>query len=333
MPIRQCAGRMRQREVGAGTARFPADYVPNIVRLDFVPLHRTAIEAVCGTERQGPFMQIAITVLAHNEERRIGACLASLPLDDAEVTATVVVNGSSDRTADIVRDHASRGVRLVEYTEAGKARSWNRFVLDTASDADVFVFVDGDAVLAPGSVGALSDCLVRHPQANAAAALPLNGRSMAFYQRSMSATQGFFGDCYALSGRFVQAIRDHGVRLPDDLVGDDSLVNALANTDLGADRDFRKGAVVQCLGAGFYCEPNPITPAGLRRQMKRMETYALRHFQNRILSDIMRNEGARMIPARLASVYGLYLDRLRPRLNPLWFEFDRRALAQIRAAA
>jgi glycosyltransferase involved in cell wall biosynthesis len=278
-------------------------------------------------------MDKLIAILAHNEERRIGACLASLPLDDAEVSATVVVNGSSDRTADIVREFEPRGVRLVEYAEPGKARSWNRFVLDEAPEADVFVFVDGDAVLAPGSVGALADCLARHPEANAAAALPLNGRSMAFYQRSMMNNQGFFGDCYALSGAFVRAMRDSGVRLPDDLVGDDSLVNALANTDLGADRDFRKGAVVQCLGAGFYCEPNPITPAGLRRQMKRMESYALRHFQNRILSDIMQNEGARMIPTRLADVYDLYLDRLRPRLNPLWFEFDRRALARIRAAA
>ena len=264
-------------------------------------------------------MQTAIIVLAHNEERRIAACLASLPLDDAGVGVTVVVNGSSDATADIVRTYAARGVELVEYAEGGKARSWNRFVLGEAPEADMYVFVDGDAVLAPGSVVALGQCLTRNPEANAAAALPLNGRSKAFYQRSMRAEQGLFGDCYALSGAFVRSLRDSGVRLPDDLIGDDSLINALANTDIGADRDFRWGAVVQCLGAGFYCEPNPITPKGLRRQAGRMENYALRHFQNRILSDIMRNEGARMIPTRLASVYSLYLDRLRPRLNPMWF--------------
>jgi hypothetical protein len=278
-------------------------------------------------------MQTAIIVLAHNEERRIGACLASLPLDDADVQVTVVVNGSGDRTADIVRRFEKHGVRLVEYVEAGKARSWNRFVLDEAPEADNFIFVDGDAVLAPGSVGALCECLARNPDANAAAALPLNGRKKAAYQRSMRLQQGLFGDCYALSGAFVRALRSSGVRLPDDLVGDDSLINALANTDIGTDRDFREGAVVQCQGAGFYCEPNPITPEGLRRQAARMENYALRHFQNRILSDIMQHEGARMIPTRLASVYGLYLDRLRPRLNPLWFAFDRRALARIRAAA
>ena len=278
-------------------------------------------------------MQTEIIVLAHNEERRIAACLASLPSEDASVGVTVVVNGSSDRTADIVRDHGTRGVRLVEYQQGGKARSWNRFVLDEAPEADIYVFVDGDAVLEPGSIEALGQCLERNPEANAAAALPLNGRSKAFYQRSMQVSQGLFGDCYALSGAFVRSLRESGVRLPDDLIGDDGLVNALANTDIGADRDFRRGAVIQCLGAGFYCEPNPITPEGLRRQAKRMDNYALRYFQNRILSDIMRNEGARMIPARLASVYSLYLDCLRPRLNPLWFGFDLRALARIRAAA
>ncbi|MCH2486907.1 MAG: family 2 glycosyl transferase, partial [Erythrobacter sp.] len=159
------------------------------------------------------------------------------------------------------------------------------------------------------------------------------GRSKAFYQRSMRVSQGLFGDCYALSGEFVRALRQSGVRLPDDLIGDDGLINALANTDIGSDRDFREGAVVQCEGAGFYCEPNPITPEGLRRQAKRMDNYALRHFQNRILSDIMQHEGAAMIPTRLASLYDLYRDRFRPRINPLWFAFDRRALARIRAAA
>ena len=46
-----------------------------------------------------PAVKIVIAVLAHNEERRIGACLASLPLGDPAVAVHVVVNGSTDRTA------------------------------------------------------------------------------------------------------------------------------------------------------------------------------------------------------------------------------------------
>ena len=96
--------------------------------------------------------RILVTVLAHNEERRIAACLDSLPLGERGVRVVVVVNGSSDATADIVRTYAARGVELVEYAEGGKARSWNRFILDCAPAADTFVFVDGDARPIPTSV-------------------------------------------------------------------------------------------------------------------------------------------------------------------------------------
>ncbi len=40
-----------------------------------------------------------IAVMAHNEERRIARCLASLPLGDPLVAVHAVVNGSRDRTA------------------------------------------------------------------------------------------------------------------------------------------------------------------------------------------------------------------------------------------
>ena len=50
-----------------------------------------------------PAPEIILIVLAHNEERRIGLCLASLPLGGPAVAIHVVVNGSSDRTAEIAR--------------------------------------------------------------------------------------------------------------------------------------------------------------------------------------------------------------------------------------
>src|SRR3546814_1097249 len=52
--------------------------------------------------------------------------------------------------------------------------------------------------------------------------------------------RGLFGDLYALSGRFVAAIRMKGLRLPEDLIGDDGLVAAWAHTDLGRDVDWRR---------------------------------------------------------------------------------------------
>ncbi|QIQ87000.1 glycosyltransferase family A protein [Erythrobacter sp.] len=271
---------------------------------------------------------VQVTVLAHNEEARIAACLASLPVGEPGVTVTVVVNGSTDRTADIVRAH--EGVELVEYEQGGKARSWNRFVLDGAREADVFVFVDGDAQLVPGSVDALARALAADPRANAASGLPMNGRRVEAYRRSIAADSGLFGDCYALAGDFVRRMRERGIRLPDDIIGEDGLVRALACTDLGPESGWSNVRVVPVAEAGFWCEPNALDARGLRQQAARMVNYSVRHFQNRIVSDIMRGEGPAGLPRELASLYGDYLPRFRPRLSPLWFAFDRKALARMR---
>ena len=277
-------------------------------------------------------MTIQIAVLAHNEERRIALCLDSLPLGEPGVAVAVVVNGSSDATADIVRSYGDRGVRLVEYAAGGKARSWNRFMLDEAPEADCYVFVDGDAQLLSGTVQGLVRCLRDNPRANAAAAMPRNGRRAAYYRRMLAEDHGLFGDCYALSGAFVARLRTSGLRLPEDLVGDDSLIAALANNDLGRDADRREDAVVPCDTGGFLCEPTTLTPRGLTLQARRMVNYSVRHFQNRIISALMQSEGPAALPRRMAELYPEWLPRLRPRLSPLWFEFDRRALARMRAA-
>lgn len=275
---------------------------------------------------------ILVTVLAHNEERRIAACIESLPFD-GEVAVAVVVNGSSDRTAEIVRSYAHRGIRLVEYAQGGKSRSWNRFVLDEAPEAEAYVFVDGDAVVLPGSVHALARRLAERPGINAAAGMPRNGRRAAEYRRLLNEEGGLFGDLYALSGDFVRRLRASGLRLPDDLVGDDGLIGALASTDLGGDDEWDRTRVAACADAGFLCEPVGLSPALLAMQAKRMESYALRRFQNRIISAIMRGEGPSGLPRRLADRYGEWLPRLRPRLSPRWYLFDRRALARMSRAA
>jgi len=277
--------------------------------------------------------RVLITVLAHNEETRIAACLESLPLDEAGVQVTVVVNGSTDRTAQIVRGFAARGVRLIEYAEGGKARSWNRFILDEALLAETYVFVDGDAELVPGSVDALESCLKRNTHVNAASAIPMNGRHMEYYRRLMVEEGGLFGDCYALSGDFLRRFRESGIRLPNDLVGDDGLIGALAHTNLGPESEWRHELVEICPKAGFYCEPNRITFTGLRNQSRRMTNYAVRRFQNRIITAILRSEGPQGLPDNLAESYPAAMSGFRPRFSPRWYWFDRQALARMRAAS
>lgn len=253
---------------------------------------------------------VTIAVLAHNEQRRIAACLASLP---AGIDTHVIVNGSRDRTAEIARGFPAT---VHDWPEGGKARSWNRFVFETIeSFSPVHIFVDGDAVVAPGSIEALAAVLeVRH--VNAASALPLNGRRAARYQAEMRRQHGLFGDLYALKGDFLARMKAAGIRLPDDLIGDDGLIAALAKTDLRDEShwDDTRMAVVE--GAGFYCEP--VGPFTLALQHRRMVNYSVRHFQNRLVTEIMRGPGPSALPPRLAPLYAA--QAFRPRLANWWFD-------------
>lgn len=279
-------------------------------------------------------LPICIAVLAHNEERRIARCLASLPLSDANVVIHVLVNGSSDRTAEIARRIAAdaTNVTVHEWQEGGKARSWNRFVFDTlAKTHDYHIFVDGDAEVRAGSIPALVETLRAQPGANAAAAVPMNGRSVAAYKSAMRRYHGLWGDLYALRGSFLERMRAHAIRLPDDLVGDDGLICAMAKTDLGNEDHWDDRRVAQCEAAGFLCEPvSLLRPESWRMQYMRMISYSIRYYQNGLISKIMRGPGPGGLPRHLATLYPVGLADAQPRKSLPLKWFDSRALARMR---
>jgi glycosyltransferase involved in cell wall biosynthesis len=279
-------------------------------------------------------MSILIAILAHNEESRIGSCIASLLSEPGDFLIHVVVNGTSDRTAEIA---SSFGHRIIvhNYTQGGKSRSWNRFVFEELGEyADTHVFVDGDAEIAPGSVAALQAVLEQNPSANAASGVPLNGRRAEYYQSKMRIEHGLFGDLYAVRGSFLARMKAANIRLPDDLVGDDGLIGSLAKTDLNPETEWQDNRVIVSRDAGFYCEPASIAdPATWKVQYARQINYSVRHFQNQIISDIMRAKGPNALPAMLSRSYPYYLKSFRPRfaLSQFWFDF--RALRRMHNAA
>lgn len=279
---------------------------------------------------------ICIAVLAHNEAARIATCLRSLPLNNPEVAIHVVVNGSTDATASIAADIASTAsnVRVHVFKEGGKARSWNRFLFDqlTAFHA-THVFVDGDAEIVPGSIAALEATLKAQPGANAAAGLPMNGRKMAYYQQAMRAEHGLFGDLYALRGDFLSRMKAANIRLPDDVIGDDGLICAMAKTDLADESQWRDQRVAICEGAGFLCAPvRLLSPASWQMQYRRMINYSVRHFQNAMISRIMRDCGPKDLPRQMANLYRRELPSMRPRAQLGLFWFDRIALRKMARA-
>lgn len=275
-----------------------------------------------------------VGILAHNEERRIGACLASLPLGDPEFEFHVIVNGSRDRTAEIARKEGGARVLVHDWPEGGKARSWNRFVFDSGiGPAQAWIFVDGDAEVTDGSLPALVRRLTDTPLANAAAGMPRNGRLMEAYRSEMIQSHGMFGDLYALRGEFVERMRLRRIRLPDDLIGEDSLVGALAKTDAADVSNWQDARIVPCADAGFLCEPvRLISVPGLALQYRRMINYSVRNFQNKIITSIMGSTGPAGLPKKLCNTYPQWIDGFVPRRDVKWWWFDRLALQRMRAA-
>lgn len=279
-------------------------------------------------------MTVAIGIFAHQEERRIRTCLASLPLDRADMLFHVLVNGSTDATAERARGMARNHPQLIVHERAagGKSRTWNHFIHDVLTgEESAVICMDGDAEIMAGSFDALIEALAR-PEVNAAAGMPVNGRSVERYRRELHVDGGLFGDLYALSGDFARRIRAQGLRLPDDLIGDDGLVGAWAHTDLGRDADWALSRIAPCDEAGFRCEPVSLaSPATWRMQYRRMMNYSVRYFQNRIISDIMANKGPEGLPSRLSVLYPQWLERFAPRSGLVGW-FDRKALERMRAA-
>lgn len=281
-------------------------------------------------------MTIAVAIFAHQEERRIERSLASLPLDRPDTEFHILVNGSTDATADRARRAAGNrdNVTVHEFAIGGKSRTWNHFVHSILTEGkDAIIFMDGDAELTPGSIDALVSDLAACPSANAAAGMPMNGRMAAIYQDGMKAEGGMFGDLYALSGHFVEAIRSRRFHLPNDLIGDDGLIAAWAHTDLQSDRNWKDDRLIACDGAGFLCEQvSLLKPSTVHMQYKRLINYSVRYFQNRIVSDIMKREGPAGLPPLLSSLYAEWLPRFKPR-SGLTGWFDRKALERMRRSA
>lgn len=276
---------------------------------------------------------ICVIILAHNEEARIAACLQSLPLDDEDVAFHVVVNGSTDGTARIAQGFADRygTLKLHVFEQGGKARSWNRILFDVLSDFHaVHIFVDGDAEVAPGSVAALAATLANDVHANAAAGLPMNGRKVAAYKQQLRQEHGLFGDLYALRGEFLARMKAAPIRLPDDVIGDDGLVCALAKTNLSDESCWDDRRVAVCEAAGFFCAPVRMwSLSSWRMQYRRMINYSVRHFQNGLITQIMRTKGPAILPRRLSGLYPDELPMMQARSGPVYMLFDSLALRRM----
>jgi glycosyltransferase involved in cell wall biosynthesis len=277
----------------------------------------------------------ALAIFAHNESENIVACLDSVKRTMREGdTCFVLNNGSNDDTGAVVARYAQTNpfCHRVDIALGDKANAWNVFVHELGAEAGLYCFLDGDCAVAPGALDALEACLLRHPEANAAAALPAANVSRK-NRETMLREGGLAGNLYALSAAFVARIRAGKVRLPVGLIGDDSLTGALAYWDLDPQGDWDTRRIVTCADASFsYSRFSPLSARDVRLYYRRKIRYSLRQFQNDLMRRPLKDLGLAALPANMVDLYRSRAGELKLSWRGLDTWFDYLALKRIRGA-
>ena len=185
-------------------------------------------------------LQATIVIAAHNEEKNLGAKIASLLTQsaDPECFDILVLNdGSTDRTLDIAQGFHNPRIRVLDLPRGGKAAALNAGV--RATTASILVFSDADNVwqddtlkrlLAPfrsSHVGAVSGRLDINRQTQR---LGLGDRLYRHYEALVRLAETRLGSAVSADGGIFAIRREHWRDLPDD-VTDDFFISTAAILD------------------------------------------------------------------------------------------------------
>ncbi|MFZ5617534.1 MAG: glycosyltransferase [Pseudomonadota bacterium] len=195
-------------------------------------------------------MNLAIGILAHNEESYIAATIASLlaqtVIADPAIAKQIVVvaNGCNDHTAQAAEEALKRippGANCAgavrDIAMAGKANAWNVFVHSaTAPDTDFFVLLDADIEFASAdAIERLIAHLQNNPDVLIAPDQPVKkfgsgGGPLRPLIRALQKTGG--DDDRALSGQLYAARASalRSVRMPLGIVVEDGFLRAMTLT-------------------------------------------------------------------------------------------------------
>jgi len=242
-----------------------------------------------------------VAIFAHNEERHILRCLKSLAYTDPGSLAVhikVLINGSTDRTEQIVRDWAGRNpnVQPVVIPLGDKANAWNTYVYSGLDFERNHYFLDGDCVVTPYALNGLDEEFARGSPL-CVAPLPQNvSNSLREFLTKWSLP---CGTMYGLSGDFLRRIVADNIRMPIGFIGDDNLIASLVHSNL-EDRfgnyDRSRVRIVDSVGPIAH-RPRPFSFEMLRLQRRRLQRYALRRVQMELLNMHVREHGLRSLPA------------------------------------
>lgn len=246
--------------------------------------------------------QFSIVMFAYNEEKNITKSVTSVfeNVDERFSVLHVIANGCSDGTVDVLNGLTKQFPKLnvIELELGDKCNAWNHYVHNVANDDQVHFFVDADVQFSPQVFPKLYGTLSEHPTANAVASLPFSGRNKEFYQSLVTERSCLFGNCYGLSGKFVQLVKDKQFYLPIGLCWIDSSITKAVNSDIG-DQSFNlPDRVTYNLECGYtFTSLNPLKKDDRQLYFSRIARYAAGKLQEGYLKDIELKDWPRSLNA------------------------------------
>ena len=267
-----------------------------------------------------------IAIFAHNEAKNIISCLISVKKAIRVGDECYVLNnGSSDDTGYLVDLFSKENsfCKLITIEIGDKANAWNVFCHELNITSSLYIFLDGDCTVSPNSFDALESSIIKNPSANAAAGLPDKHISRK-NREEMIRNRGLAGNLYALSPDFMQRIRNYNMRLPLGLIGDDSLVGALASWNLDPKTSWDATKVVSCEDANFsYKRLSLFSIEDIRLYWRRKIRYSLRHYQIMLMKAPLKSQGLKAIPQNIEDIYIDSASQLKLAWRGLdtWFDY------------
>ena len=259
---------------------------------------------------------VSVTVFCQNEAARIGPCLASIAQAGrgCRLYITVIANGSRDRSiacaAETLAAEKLAG-RIYGIAYGDKSNAINHSFYALRQNAQLHVFVDAYAIIAPESLTGFAAVLSGHKDAVAATGVAGNGRTMqAATEETLRDGGRLHGQLHAFRPAFLDRLTSAGLRLPIGLYRGDGLLGSMACHDLDALHTPWDGHRIKGTMEAVYEIPrlSPWRPGDVARQFRRKVRQMRGRLENAAIRSIIYERGFAALPQHADEMIRAFLS-------------------------